>query len=256
MSDTFTEFGPLSINAEEIAARGYGMASPRGPRPIVCFFKKCVPNPHKSELAGKPVFEEKIFFRHQFPGETLQTTEHEAKDSEKRQYIHEWQAFLNGKQGREQIPDGIPMDFLFPSSPSIVGTLEQHNIYTVEQLANLSGNAIQTVGMGCQEWVNKAAKYVEQAEKGVNFHKFETVIKEKDQRISTLERQVSEMQRQVDRFMHKVSSSPAQNFDIQSSQIAAMKAQETFSPPPVEFSADITPKRRGRPPGSRNKPKE
>jgi hypothetical protein len=139
--------------------------------------------------------------------------------------------------------------------------LQSNSIHTVEQLANLSGHAIQSIGMGCQEWVNKAGKYMEQANRGVDYHRFNKALEEKDQQIATLTRQVEEMSRRINEIMHLRDDSrqpmPDYNFDAQSAQIAALKTQEVFAPPPVQFSSDMNQRRRpGRPVGSRNKPKE
>lgn len=256
MSDTYTEFGSLTYDPQEVASRGYGMASsgPKDDRLIVLFFNKSVLNVARSKAEGKRIFESRQFVKIQHPGETLNIVERPVLDGDRHRWPQQWDRFLKGNQ---QIPDGIPVSILFPSQPNISDMLMGYNVHTVEQLAALSGHAIGTIGMGCQEWVNKAAKYLEQAQKGVDFHRFEKAIEEKDRQIATLTRQVEEMSRQVNKVLH-LQQEPT-NFDVQSSQIAAMKAQEQFSQSPAQFSADIVPvipRRRGRPPGSRNKPKE
>lgn len=253
MSDTYTEFGSLKYDPQEVAQRGYGMASSGATddRLIVLFFNKSVLNVARSKAEGKRIFESREFVKIQHPGETLNIVERPVLEGDRQRWPRQWDRFIRGNQ---QVPDGIPLTLLFPSQPNISDMLMGYNIHTVEQLAALSGHAISTVGMGCQEWVNKAAKYLEQAQKGVDFHRFEKAIEEKDRQIATLQRQLNEMSRQVNKVLKL--NEPDPSFDVQSSQIAALKSQETFSPPPVEFSADITTKRRGRPPGSRNKPKE
>lgn len=253
MSDTYTEFGPLKYDPQEVGSRGYGMASsgPSDDRLIVLFFNKSVLNVARSKAEGKRIFEAREFVKIQHPGETLNIVERPVLEDDKRRWPRQWDHFI---RGNDQIPDGIPVTLLFPAQPNISDMLRGYNVHTVEQLAALSGHAISTIGMGCQEWVNKAAKYLEQAQKGVDFHRFEKAIEEKDRQIATLQRQLNEMSRQVNKVLKL--NEPDPSFDVQSSQIAALKAQETFSPPPVEFSSEIVTKRRGRPPGSRNKPKE
>ena len=253
MSDTYTEFSPLRFDQQEVGSRGYGMASsgPGDERLIVLFYNKSVLNVARSKAEGKRIFESREFIKIQQPGETLNIVDRPVQDGDKQRFPRQWERF---SQGKHQIPDGIPISLLFPSQPNISDMLSGYQIHTVEQLANLSGHAISTVGMGCQEWVNKAAKYLEQANKGVDFHRFEKALEEKDRQIATLTRQVTEMSRQINKVLKL--QEPDASFDVQSSQIAAMKAQEEFSQPPVEFSTEIGPKRRGRPPGSRNKPKE
>jgi hypothetical protein len=256
----YTEFGALKYDPQEISSRGYGVASsgPGDERLIVLFYNKSVLNVARSKAEGKRIFESKEFVKIQQPGETLNIVDRPVLDGDRQRFPRQWERFA---QGKTQIPDGIPISLLFPAQPNISDMLAGYQVHTIEQLANLSGHAIATIGMGAQEWVNKAAKYLEQANKGVDFHRFEKAIEEKDKQIATLTRQVSDMQRQVDRFMAKLPDRPDSSFDVQSSQIAAAKLQEVLAPEPTQFSADIInmpviPKRRGRPPGSRNKPKE
>ena len=200
MSDTYTEFGPIRYDQQEVASRGYGMASsgPGDERLIVLFYNKSILNVARSKAEGKRIFESREFIKIQQPGETLNIVDRPVQDGDKQRFPRQWDRFA---QGKTQIPDGIPISLLFPSQPNISDMLSGYQIHTVEQLANLSGHAISTVGMGCQEWVNKAAKYLEQANKGVDFHSFEKALEEKDRQIATLTRQVTEMSRQINKVL-------------------------------------------------------
>jgi hypothetical protein len=92
------------------------------------------------------------------PGEaSLNCIDRPVTDADKSRYPQQWQRYL---EGREQIPDGVALSLLFPTSPGIVRKLADENVHTAEQLAGLSSHAIQSIGMGCQDWVNKAAKYL------------------------------------------------------------------------------------------------
>lgn len=261
MSDAYqpTEFAGLKYDPQEIAQRGFGTAASGATddRLIVGFYRKSVLNPFKSKEQGKRICEDHEYVKIQHPGESLNIVDRPVNDSDKHRWPRQWALF---QQGRAQIPDGIPITLLYPDKPSITDTLIGYNIHTVEQLAHLSANGIGTVGMGCQEWVNKAAKYLEHAEKGVDFHRFEQEKKEKDQKISVLEKTVHELNAKLMAFMNKAS--PPQNFDAQTSQINNQQ-REYDLPQAVQFSGSIqTPdlsgevKRRGRPPGARNRPKE
>ena len=187
MSDAYTEFGPIRYDQQEVAARGYGMASsgPGDERKIVLFYNRPTLNVARSKAEGKRIFESREFIKIQEPGETLMIVDRPVKDEDKQRWPRQWDRFA---QGKNQIPDGIPLSLLFPAHPHIAEMLAGYQIHTIEQLANLSGHAISTVGMGCQEWVNKAAKYLEQANKGVDFHRFEKAIEEKEKQIATLTR--------------------------------------------------------------------
>ena len=71
-----------------------------------------------------------------------------------------------------------------------------------------------------------------------------TEMAEKDQKIATLERQVSEMNAKMMAFMAQGSqprtSQLPPGFDVQSSQIANVMAQQEFEQRPVNFTQSIT----------------
>lgn len=250
MSDTYTEFPGLKYDPQAIAQRGYGVAAagPTDDKLIVGFYRKSVLNVAKSKEQGRRICEDHDFVKIMHPGESLNILDRAVIESDKHRWPRQWAQY---NQGKQQIPDGIPITLLYPANPSISDMLLGYNIHTVEQLANLSGTAIQTVGMGCQEWVNYAKAYLEKANKGVDFHRFEKENQEKDQEISTLRRQVKDLADQLGRFMRR---EVPRDVDTQTMQINARPEQRFDPEPVVQFSQAI--KRRGRPPGSRNKPKE
>lgn len=254
MSD-HTEFGVLKYNPQEVAQRGFGMASSGATddRLIVGFLNKSVLNTFKSNQEGKPVHEDHIFVKIQHPGETLNIVERPVRDDDKRRWPRQWAAF---EAGTNQVPDGIPISLLFPSKPSIAATLRGYNIHTVEQLANLSAQGMSTVGMGCQDWVNGAKRYMEHADKGVSHHKFEAEVQAWKTKTITLERQVAELTALV----HQRNKPVPENYDFQTAQLNAVHQSEDMpiTPEPARFVHDLsgeTQPRRGRPPGSKNKDK-
>ena len=239
MSDTYTEFGALKYDPREIAQRGYGVANsgPTDDRLIVGFYHKSIINTFKSREAGKRVCEDQEFVKIQHPGESLNIVDRPVQPSDKQRWPRQWAMF---QEGKHQVPDGIPITLLYPDKPSITDMLIGYNIHTVEQLANLSAHAITQVGMGCQEWVNKAQKYLEQANKGVDFHRFESAIAAKDAEMETMRRQIKDLSSQLGKFMRKEEP---KNFDVQASMQANIGHQMTEdaarSSPVVQFSQGI-----------------
>jgi hypothetical protein len=143
-------------------------------------------------------------------------------------------------------------------------TLRGYNINTVQQLAQLSAHAIGTVGMGCQNWVNKAQSYMAQAEKGVDHHKFNKAIEDKNREIATLKRQMQDLTALVQNMTRQQQPIP-QNYDYQTAQINQVhpSAQEdtAYLQAPAQFVQDLSgslepSKRRGWPKGKPRKPKE
>ena len=254
MSD-FTEFAPLKYDQQAVAQQGYGMAhsGPSDDRLIVGFYKKSIQNAAKSREEGKPVYQDQDFVKIQHPGETLNIVDRPARPDDAQRWPRQWHQFINSV---EQKPDGIPIDLLFPDKPTISRTLRGYNIHTVEQLANLSSEGISRVGLGCQEWVNAAARYVERAEKGVSHHKFEAALAEKDTQIRAMQRQLADLTAMIQQAQKPAPN--AQTYDFQTAQIAAVhQSNEPFVPEAANSVTDLSgqaqPKRRGRPPGAKNK---
>src|SRR6202035_5847395 len=131
---------------------------------VVMFYMRPVRDPAKSTEAGRPWFEDKIFVRIHPPGERLNILDREATDVDKRRFPLQWAQF---KDNAPQVSTGTPIDMLFAANPSIAAALKASGVHTVEQCAQLSAHAIETIGMGAQQWVNEATRYLEVANKGV-----------------------------------------------------------------------------------------
>lgn len=260
MSDTYTPFAPIKYDQAAVARQGWGVAAsgPSDDQMTVGFYRKDVINAAKSREAGKPVYESRDYVKISHPGEAnLQVTDVPVNENHVQRFPRQWAQYQNGVQ---QVPDGVPITLLFPAHPHIATTLRGYNIHTVEQLANLSAQGISSIGMGALDWVNGAKRYMERASKGVDHHKFETMVAAKDQEIATLKRQMQELTQLV----HSRNQTPPnpQNYDFQTAQInqthASADDSQALLQAPAQFVQDLSgqvTKRRGRPPGSANKPK-
>lgn len=167
---------------------------------VVMFYNKAEPNPAKSNAAGRPIFEDKVFVRIHPPGERLNIVDREADESHKRRYPIQWRQFQEQKQ---QIPEGTPIDLLYPDHPSVGATLRAHGVYTIEQCADLSANAIETIGMGAQTYVNTAKNYLSASNKGVKAVEFRKTIDDLQQQNKLLERQVEQLKGQLDQVLQQ-----------------------------------------------------
>lgn len=250
MSDTYTPFAPLVYDEGAVKRQGWGMAAsgPKDDGLIVGFYKRSVLNAAKSREEGKPVHEGRDYVKIQHPGETMNIVDRPVKPEEDpHRWPRQWQLY---QAGVRQVPDGVPLSLLFPAKPEIETTLRGYNIHTVEQLANLSAQGISTVGMGAQDWVNAAKRYMEQANKGVNHHQHEKDLADRDAKITALERQVAEVtalvrqqQTQQQTFQPRNNQLPnLQNVDLQELQINAthQSGTEPYTPGPAEFVQDLS----------------
>lgn len=161
---------------------------------VVMFFQKPVRNHAQSAEQGRPFFENKLYVRIHPPGERLNIVEREATDNDKRRFPMQWHQFT---QNTPQVADGTPVEMLFASNPAVAAMLQASGVHTVEQCAGLSAHAIETIGMGAQQWVNEAARYLEVAEKGVKASQLKAVVDEKDREINSLKHTIGLMQEEL-----------------------------------------------------------
>ena len=144
---------------------GMAQYGPSDDRLFVAFYTKPVHNPIQSAAAGTPIFEDRDFVRIQHPGETLNIIDRPVVQSDKARWPRHWAAYLEKKS---QVPDGTPIDLLFPAHPAVAQNLRGLGIFTIEQCAHLSSQAMDTIGMGAQEYVNRAQEYLNGAVSGAN----------------------------------------------------------------------------------------
>lgn len=136
-------------------------------RLLVFFYNRPVLQSVPSQQAGRPIYKDEIYIKIQQPGENLNVIDRPIKDEDKIRFRNMWDKFVHD---RTQVPEGTPIDQLFPNYPAVAETLRGHGVYTIEQCANLTAHAIDTIGRGGQEYVNRARKYLDMSDKGAEFH--------------------------------------------------------------------------------------
>jgi len=191
---------------------------------LVMFYNKSVEIPAKSIEMGRRWFEDQIYVTIQHPGENLNKIDRPATDQDKMRYRSQWSAFV---QNRTQIPEGTTIDLLFPNHPSVGENLKAMGVYTIEQCAKLSASAIDNIGRGGQEYVNRAQMYLSSAEKGKAFHKLQKQIDDERVEKRVLQQQVADLKRQLDQVLMRTGNQPLSAFvpgpqhDEQSARINA-----------------------------------
>jgi hypothetical protein len=161
---------------------------------LAIFYNKSVHNPVQSQQQGRPVFEDKIYVRVAPPGERLNVVDRPANRGDQQRWPMQWASF---QQNKEQTPEGTPIELLYPEKPAVAATLRANGVMTIETCAELSGNAIDSIGMGAQGWVNAAQKYVAYANKGVAITQHRKDLEERDSKIRVLTQQVESLQDEI-----------------------------------------------------------
>ena len=167
-------------------------------------------NPAKSEQMGHPIYDNVPFVRIGPPGERLNIVIRPATDIDKRRFALHWAQFT---QNVEQRPSGTPISILYPEHPAVNAMFEGCSVFTVEQLAELSANAIENIGMGCQKYVNEAQQYLKMAEKGVKHTEFRKQLEDRDREIAGLKQSMSELQNTVTKLLKDRGSRAVNQFE-------------------------------------------
>ena len=167
---------------------------------VVFFYNKSSHNKQRSLAEGRPVYNDQVFVRIAPPGEKLNVVDRPATGSDARRWPKQWEQF---QQNKQQTVEGTPVDLLYPDNPSIGSTLRASGVYTIEQLAELSGNAIESVGMGAQTWVNAAQKYMQAANKGVKMAQYRHDLEERDREVSFLTKQVNDLMYEIQKLRNE-----------------------------------------------------
>lgn len=144
------------------------MVRPKDNRRIT-FLPHAELQPIKSRDAGRPIYETKPYIKIEHMGER-DFIMRPATQQDANEFPREWTLFQTNMQ---DVPDGTPLDNLFPANPGVIETLRWFKIRTVEELAGLSDTAMSNIGMGAQLWKQQAVRYLEQAQKGTGMAKLE-----------------------------------------------------------------------------------
>lgn len=205
---------------------------------VVVFYIRSVENPAKSREEGTRIFENAVYVKIHEPGERLNIVDRPVKDEDKDRFPVQWSRFIHNKT---QIPEGTLVDLLFPNNPAVADSLKAHGVYTIQQLAKLSAHAIDNIGMGCQEWVNMANSYLQNASSGVEFIKLQEKIKSLEQNVRIKDDQIEKLVAQVDALLvavrnpelNKLQPGFIEGHDVQSERINSTHITSDIAAPAV-----------------------
>lgn len=194
---------PTSINWNG-PGREYGMVNYASDSSVnVVFYTRSVRDEIKSKEERRPIHHDVEYIRMQHPGETSTVIDRPVKEEDRHRFPQKYQQYLHKKT---QIPEGTPIDLLFPNNPSVADNLKGFGVYTVEQCSSMSAHAVHNIGMGAQEYQNKAKAFMDSASKGANFHKVQSELEETKRNYKLLERNHLALKKQFDILMDKIDN--------------------------------------------------
>lgn len=113
-----------------------------------------------TEKEGKPVeiFENVLYVRINIRGSDRNEVHRPATEADKRRFPFAWQEFNRGENARAR---GVPLQMLGLDAP-ILRQFAAKNVFTVEDLCEVSDNNLQNLGLGGREMRNRAQAYLNQ----------------------------------------------------------------------------------------------
>ena len=147
------------------------------------------PNAFKSEQEGHPIFEMREFITIQSPGDQLTTIDTFVTEAHKRRFPRQWAHYMNTRTNEGV--QGWAIDTWPVVNAAQAEELKYKKVHTVEQLAELPFNVLQTLGMGYVELQEKAKVALQNAKDGSLVLKQAAELKRRDEQIASLQAQIT-----------------------------------------------------------------
>lgn len=173
------------------------------PRAVRYFYMRPVEIKYRSKQAGRPIFEDRLYWVDKCPGDRNMSIDRPISNSEldeilnleprpdedmaragERQMMRE--LYLRFQKGLEQMPEGMPLEKWPQITASQVKTLKYSEIHTVEQLKSIPDGTLQSLGTGYLQLKQQARDYLEDASKT-------EVLNEAKAEIDALRKEIEEM---------------------------------------------------------------
>ena len=167
----------------------------------VVFFVKPVKQGFKSEQAGRPIFEDVPYIRIHVPGDKTTVIEEQVSEEHKQRFASRWEKF---EKGLSQSPEGTPVEEWPQVTRSQAAEFKALNIFTVEQLANLSDAMIgKFMGGGAMRL--KAQTFLATAKDTAEAQRLATENAELNGRLAKQEEDIARLSAQIEVLMAKKS---------------------------------------------------
>lgn len=206
---------------------------------VVMFYINAEKDEVASVAAGAPIYKNTPYVSIQPAGEHLNVIKRPATTQDQQRFPRQWNQFV---MNQTQIPDGTPLSLLFPNNPALAESLKARGVHTIQQLAGLSAHAQDSIGMGAQDWVNKAQGYLKSAGGAAGFHALSKELELKNAEITSLKHQVAMQKAQIDDLYSKFNNPNAHSlnpafvpgYDAQAARINASHVTKELATPKVK----------------------
>jgi hypothetical protein len=167
----------------------------------VVFFVKPVHQGGESELQGRPIYKDIPYIRIHVPGDKTTVIEEPVNEEHKQRFASRWDKF---EKGLSQAPDGTPVEEWPQVTRSQAAEFKALNIFTVEQLANLS-DALIGKFMGGGAMRLKAQTFLATAKDTAEAQRLATENAELNGRLAKQDEDIARLSAQVQVLMAQKS---------------------------------------------------
>lgn len=161
------------------------------------FVNEAVRNNYKSDMEGRPIFDDVVLTRIRIPGDATTEICRPLLEEDKRRFPLQWAHFIN-KQGQSEAVTGTPIAELPGISKAVVENLRALKFYTVEQVAQASDAAVSnlqmTVGMAPLAFRERCQRYLAAANQNVVSSRYEHELAERDAKLAAMQGMIKQMQ--------------------------------------------------------------
>lgn len=169
-------------------------------RLAVRFEVRPVHNQHKSDQAGRPIFDEVEYIQIIVPGSRDVMTA-PLDETYKRRFADRYKRWKEDV-GKVQHIQGTPLSEVSWMTRSQVAELAMNNVYTVENLADMSDIDAMKF-MGSHELRKRAKNFLQAAANEAPLTRLQQELEQRDNHIKTLEQKLEAMQAALDKLQSK-----------------------------------------------------
>jgi hypothetical protein len=171
----------------------------------------------KSEQAGRDIWEDAEYVEIFTPGMTRSIPCEPVGETHRGRWPAQYEAF---RKGLEPPAEGTPLEQWPPLSPAQVLTLKAAHVRTVEQLAEVSDAALQTIGLGARGLRTKAGDWLASAKSA------EPLARERA-RADAAEAEVARLSAQVAELAGRLAATARPPVQAEAGDVAGKSAPRT-----------------------------
>lgn len=173
----------------------------------VMFYMQVVEDPERTMQEGRKCFREEEYVKIMVPGDRMNVVDRPVQRTgimptdDRLRFSRQYEKFQ--KQQGQVAHDGTPLS-LWPQMPaSLAEELKYINVFTVEQLAELSDTYMHKVPQG-HAWKTKAAQFVAAMKDQAQVNKLQGELEKRDVEIESLKQAVADQSARIDALLKKV----------------------------------------------------